>query len=72
MKRSGWIACLVIGGFGGLIASAWSRASVETEQSGPASVASEAAACNSTDGQACSCGTGTNRAALLKQSSQNK
>jgi hypothetical protein len=71
MKRSGWIACLVIGGFGGLIASAWSRARVEAEQSGAHSVASESAACNSPDGEACSCGTGTNRAALLKRSPQN-
>lgn len=72
MKRSGWIACLMFGGLAGLAAAAWSRPSIETEDAKPVGSNEQAEECSSTGGEACSCGTGTSRAALLKQPVQPK
>lgn len=72
MKRSGWIACLIVGGLAGLGAAAWSRPEVERSNLEQDLAASESGECGSAAGEPCSCETGTNRAALLQRNSQEQ
>lgn len=67
MKRSGWAAGLMFVGLAGLVAAASSRSGLSPEQSEPAvAVTAGSGECDNPGGAACSCGTGVNRAALLK------
>jgi hypothetical protein len=64
MKRAGWLVCLILGGGLGLAASAMSRTLPQESHLAPEG--DETQACATGSGEACSCGTGTNRAALLQ------
>ncbi len=65
MKRAGWIVCLLLGGGFGWAASAMSRPTAADDSS--ESEGALSAVCPTGSGEACSCSTGTNRAALLLQ-----
>lgn len=73
MKRSGWMTCVLVGGLAGVVAASWSRPTREGQSPDLGrATADSATECNSASGEACSCGTGTNRAALMRQAPQGQ
>lgn len=69
MKRSRWIACLVVGAIFGAGGVAWSRSGGEASRS-EAKFGAEEEPCASESGEACNCSTGLNRASLMKSGSK--